>query len=270
MERKMARPAQKSVVVTPLTGDILEFSVPPVGFIAYLVLGAHRAALIDTGMGVGSLKKYVEQTTSLPVFVINTHGHPDHCGGNFEFAETWINPADYDVFEKMASLTFRKDDLSHMPDGASFAETLQPTAPLPNALTDGQIFDLGGRTLKIIFAPGHTHGSICVNDENTGCLFSGDNVMKRVSLHEWNSASLAEYRDTLQKLITLKPTKLMGGHRPNVNSPELLEILLRCVNRAISGEKGSPREIRGGVMTYVFEEDGVSFDYTEEHFLKRE
>ena len=265
MERKMPPPPQKEIKITTLAEGIVELSVPPVGFITYLVLGTERAALIDTGMGVGSLKTYVEQVMALPVFVINTHGHPDHCGGNFEFAETWINPADNDVFEKMASLEFRRDDISHMPGGDEFAAKLQPTAPRPAALEDSQTFDLGGRTLKIIFAPGHTHGSLCVYDEKTGSLFTGDNAMTRVSMHEWNSATLSEYRDTLKKLIALKPVKVMGGHRPNVNDPELLEKLLRCAERALSGEKGELRKMRGGIEAYALEEDGVSFDYTEEH-----
>jgi glyoxylase-like metal-dependent hydrolase (beta-lactamase superfamily II) len=264
MEHKMPPPPQKDVTITPLADRILEFTVPPVGFVTYLVLGEERAALIDTGMGVGSLKKYVEQAASLPVFVINTHGHPDHCGGNFEFEETWINPADNDVFEKMASLEFRREDISHMPGGAELAEKLQPTAPLPAPLADGQTFDLGGRTLRVIFAPGHTHGSLCVCDEKTGALFAGDNAMTKVSLHEWNSADLSVYRDTLRKLIDLKPTKVLGGHRPNENGPELLEKLLRCVERALSGEQGELRQMRGGVQSYVLEEDGVSFDYTRE------
>ena len=265
MERKMPPPPQKDVRITPLAEGIVELSVPPVGFITYLVLGTDRAALIDTGMGVGSLKQYVKQATDLPVFVINTHGHPDHCGGNAEFDETWINPADHDVFEKMASLEFRTDDISRMPGGAELAAGLQPTAPPPAPLTDGQTFDLGGRILKIIFAPGHTHGSLSVYDEKTGTLFTGDNAMTRVSLHEWNSATLSEYRDTLKKLIALKPAKIMGGHRPNVNEPELLEKLLRCAERALSGEKGELRQMRGGIESWVLEEDGVSFDYTEEH-----
>ena len=264
MEHKTPPPPQKEIRTSTIEDGIYEISVPPVGFITYLVLGSDRAALIDTGMGVGSLKEHVDKLTSLPVLVINTHGHPDHCGGNSEFDETYINPADNDVFEKMACLEFRQEDISHMPGGTEFAKNLQPTPPLPKPLTDGQEIDLGGRKLRIISAPGHTHGSLCVYDEKSGFLFAGDNVMRRVSLHEWNSSPLSAYRDTLKKLIDLKPAKVFGGHRPNINGPELLQTLLHCVERALSGEKGEQKNMRG-TMAHVLEEDGVSFDYTDEH-----
>lgn len=264
MEHKQPSPPQKGISVTPIAEGILELSMPPVGFISYLVLGETRAALIDTGMGVGSLRAEVEKLTDLPVLVINTHGHPDHAGGNIEFDETYINPAEYDVFERMASLEFRQQDVSHMPGGAELMEKLQPTAPLPAPLTDGQRIELGGRALEILYAPGHTHGSICIYDEATGSLFAGDNAMRRVSLHEWNSSSLPEYVGTLEKLIALAPQRILGGHRPNVNGPELLDTLLRLVRRALAGEKGEIRNLRG-VDAFVLEEDGVQFDYTEDH-----
>ena len=89
--------------------------------------------------------------------------------------------------------------------------------------------------------------------------------MRKVSIHEWNSSPLSAYRDTLKKLIALKPTKVLGGHRPNVNEPELMDTLLHITERALSGEKGELRELRGGVQAYVIEENGVSFDFTEEY-----
>jgi glyoxylase-like metal-dependent hydrolase (beta-lactamase superfamily II) len=41
--------------------------------------------LVDTDLGVGRLADFVKSLTALPVVVVNTHGHPDHAGGNNEF-----------------------------------------------------------------------------------------------------------------------------------------------------------------------------------------
>ena len=262
-ERRPPEP-MKEAKVTVIDEGIYEIATPPIGFISYLIVGGEKAAVIDTGMGVCSLKAEVEKLTDLPVIVINTHGHPDHAGGNSEFGETYINPADNDVFERMASLEFRTDDISHMPGGAELVKQLMPTPALPKPLEDGQIIDLGGRELKIIFAPGHTHGSLCVYDIKTGCIFVGDNAMMRVSLHEWNSSSLPEYRDTLKKLIGIAPARVLGGHRPNVNPPELLNTLLSIVERVLGGERGEVRNMRG-TEAYALEENGVQFDYTPDH-----
>ena len=43
----------------------------------YLVEGAQKAALIDTGSGAGSLRQYVESLTDRPVIVLVT---PRTCG----------------------------------------------------------------------------------------------------------------------------------------------------------------------------------------------
>jgi glyoxylase-like metal-dependent hydrolase (beta-lactamase superfamily II) len=63
---------------------------------SFLVVGADRAALIDTGMGVGDIRAVVESLTSLPVVVINSHAHWDHIGGNASFDEVWIHEAEAD------------------------------------------------------------------------------------------------------------------------------------------------------------------------------
>ena len=50
-----------------------------------LLLGEQRAALIDTGCGIGNLRGVVDALTDLPVLVVNTHTHIDHLGGNPQF-----------------------------------------------------------------------------------------------------------------------------------------------------------------------------------------
>ncbi|MCD8127278.1 MAG: MBL fold metallo-hydrolase [Clostridiales bacterium] len=265
MERK-APPMQKEVTWTDLGNGIYNFSSPPVGFQQYLVLGDKRALLVDTGMGIGSLKNAVEQITDLPVTVINTHGHPDHAGGNAEFGPALMCPAEFDVYERMATREFREGDVSHMPNGVSFVPQLLPTGPAPCPVEDGQIIDLGGRTLKVIYTPGHTHGSICIYDEATGGLFTGDNVQAReTALREWNSSTVETFRDSLLRLEALHPAKIMGGHQPNVNEPELLGRVLRCAQAILDGAQGEEMQMRGGGTCLSYASEGVSICYTAEN-----
>ncbi|MEO1573565.1 MAG: hypothetical protein AAFU65_01240, partial [Pseudomonadota bacterium] len=43
--------------------------------ISYLILGAERAVLFDTGLGIGDIEALVNELTELPVMVINSHSH---------------------------------------------------------------------------------------------------------------------------------------------------------------------------------------------------
>ena len=115
----------------------------------YVVFGSKQAMVIDTGMGIGSLKRYLDELLDLPYFVVNTHGHPDHGGGNGEFAEVYLHPLDHELYAAMVSVEFRKFDLRRILEKStpefdeamvSFMDTLLP-------LADGMTFDLGDRSI---------------------------------------------------------------------------------------------------------------------------
>jgi glyoxylase-like metal-dependent hydrolase (beta-lactamase superfamily II) len=44
----------------------------------YLVAGAERCLLVDTGYGIRDLPALVASLCPLPATVFDTHGHPDH------------------------------------------------------------------------------------------------------------------------------------------------------------------------------------------------
>src|SRR3954447_17876971 len=67
---------------------------------SYLVIGQDRAALIDTGMGVGDLRALVEARTSLPIIVLQSHAHNDHVGSAAQFDDVRIHPAEAAALER--------------------------------------------------------------------------------------------------------------------------------------------------------------------------
>lgn len=62
----------------------------------YLLLGAARALLIDTGLGVASIRAQVGRLTALPVTVAATHVHWDHIGGHGEFDHLAVHELERD------------------------------------------------------------------------------------------------------------------------------------------------------------------------------
>jgi len=51
----------------------------------YLLIGGERALLIDTGLGVGNIRREVEKLSDKPVIAVATHVHWDHIGGHKYF-----------------------------------------------------------------------------------------------------------------------------------------------------------------------------------------
>ena len=65
--------------------------------LCYLVEGAERALLIDTGFGVGDLKALCERLTDKPLLVVDTHSHGDHVLGNPQFDRVYIHALDLEA-----------------------------------------------------------------------------------------------------------------------------------------------------------------------------
>ena len=61
----------------------------------FLITGAERALLVDTGTGVFDLPAFLKTLTPLPVDVALTHGHVDHAGGMGCFDRVYLHPADF-------------------------------------------------------------------------------------------------------------------------------------------------------------------------------
>lgn len=149
---------------------------------SYLVEGSDRAVLIDTGNGIGNIREVVESLTDLPVSVILTHEHYDHVAGAWHFEEVGA----FDNSEGLARLAqgrsnaslqqYLTEDYLWKPlpeDWDPSAWTIPPLFP-SHLYEEGHVIDLGGRTLEVIYTPGHSPGSMCLLDRENRLLFTGD------------------------------------------------------------------------------------------------
>jgi hydroxyacylglutathione hydrolase len=119
----------------------------------YLVEGEKSALLIDAGTNIKDLDKIAASITSKKIMLVATHVHPDHTGSSINcFPELFINPAD--------TVQIRM----FMPDYKGRIGYLK----------DGQIIDLGGRMIEVVFTPAHTPGSTTFIDKKAAYGFSGD------------------------------------------------------------------------------------------------
>lgn len=197
----------------------------------YLVIGREKAALIDTGLGIGSLKALVDQLTTLPIVVISTHGHWDHIGNHREFEEIWIHPAEKEWVEHgyLEDATEIRDFLRQKKPTKSFPpgfdlelHRIGPCTPT-RLLSDLQSFDLGGRTLTILHTPGHSPGHVCVYEQATGILATGDLLYHGILLADLSHSDPHSFHESLRRLDRLPGINhLLPGHGRLTITPDLI------------------------------------------------
>lgn len=238
----------------------------------YLVCGEKYAAVIDTGMGIGSLRTYIEKLTDLPLMVINTHGHPDHAGGNAEFSDCplFMRDEDIPIYHIMCAKSYRANDVKMMNGDKAqvLIDMMVEGFPETKHIEDGFIFDLGNRSLRTIHTPGHTSGSICLFDDKTGYLFVGDML---TYYDTWmfldHCESLSTYRDSLKKLMNLKLPiiHLFAGHLPIPVTSNLINLKLSCVKEILNQPHiGVPiTTFAGKGLRHVYQ--GISIIYNPDH-----
>jgi glyoxylase-like metal-dependent hydrolase (beta-lactamase superfamily II) len=230
---------------------------------SYLVLGRDRAALIDTGMGVGDIRRLVEQITSLPISVIQSHAHNDHIGGAWQFDDVGIHPSEADDLaagQSAERLTrwFAESEMSGpLPPGFDPVGYSIPGKSPNRTYDDGDIIDLGGRTLEVVHAPGHSRGGLVLLDRAKRDLYCTDVVYLR-SLYLLNpDSSVPDYVITLERLATLVPNldRLYPAHGPSPISPDLIPAMLDGMREIALGREPDQIEhepaIEGGNESHI-------------------
>lgn len=181
----------------------------------YLVIGSERTAMIDTGTGF-AVKSTLENVRAALGsrtldYLILTHRHYDHVGGLGAVVREF-SPAVYAGPEDAVPL--REGD-SESTLGTKFGGSIEPTDVTD--FREGDVIELGGHTLECIESPGHTVGSICVLDRDTGSLFSGDTVfVDGVGNTTHPTGSEEALVGSLKKLSGIQFDGLYPGHGPSV------------------------------------------------------
>jgi glyoxylase-like metal-dependent hydrolase (beta-lactamase superfamily II) len=234
----------------------------------YLIEGKDSALLIDGGIGVADLNKFIKSFTSLPLINVNTHSHPDHSGSNPQFKKVFAHPSDFDMLRFFGSYSMRSNTIKAMagkplPDSVIFhvGDTLFYPVLLPVA--DGHIFDLGDRKIEVIHVPGHTPGSICLLDHRDKVVYTGDNDNTLVWLHPQDALPLDIYLQSLKKLKRRENefTTLYPAHGQPIDKSFIGEQII-CAEQIIAGKcEGKPYDsFVGKGMVCEYKRAQIVFD----------
>jgi glyoxylase-like metal-dependent hydrolase (beta-lactamase superfamily II) len=233
--------------------------------ICYFVCGDSRCLLIDTGWGIGDLKALVTELSPIPLTVVNTHGHPDHTFGNWQFTEVHIAEADIPLVSEVPSLAMRSyiaEEIisSPLPEDFDISTWMVGDRARLIPIQEGDVFDLGNRTLEVITIPGHSPGSIAFLDSERRWLFSGDTFFEgTIWLHLQESLPLSAFCDSLMHLQErVDEFDIMypahGELDPLGLSPSMINDMVVGLGKIIDGTlKGEPESTFAG--------DGLRCDF---------
>ena len=205
----------------------------------YLVVGQERACLLDTCTGVGDLKACVESITKLPLTVIVSHGHMDHCGGAGWFDRAYMCHSELPILKIHRDVSYR---CRFFNDHLSLNLLESDFLPVPEAMfldiPEGMELELGGVTVKLLLSAGHTPGMICPLIVEDRVLIIGDACDDNVLLFDPFSSSVRVYMQNLQKLQALDGCydQVLGNHGVFTFPKELIDNVLECCRMILNRE----------------------------------
>jgi glyoxylase-like metal-dependent hydrolase (beta-lactamase superfamily II) len=196
------------------------------------IRGRSRDLLIDTGLGVRSLRAELPRLTERPVVCLATHCHFDHWGGLHEFDERLGHPLEAAIYAAptgkatLAEKYISQSSFKRLPSAdyepLSFSVR---AAPLTRHVDEGDIIDLGNRVFSVLHLPGHSRGQIGLWEEKTGLLFTGDAIYDGELLDNMYEGGQEAYMETMHRLKEFPATVVHGGHCPSFGRQRLTELI---------------------------------------------
>jgi glyoxylase-like metal-dependent hydrolase (beta-lactamase superfamily II) len=221
-----------NLVITVLGQNPSSFTGP--GTNTYIIGSGPRRLMLDTGQGVEAYAGLLE--TALHELaggasindIILTHAHIDHISGVGQ------------VRARFGDLKVRK-----MP----WPESDRAAGVTVTPIGDGAVIGANGVTLRAIHTPGHSPDHLCYYLEAERALFSGDVVLGAgTTVIPDDYGDLAQYMDSLRKLLAMDIEVIYPGHGPAIRNPhqkirQYIEHRMLRESQIVHALKDGPRTV---------------------------
>jgi glyoxylase-like metal-dependent hydrolase (beta-lactamase superfamily II) len=190
---------------------MMEIEQMKVGFMdvfCYIVAcpNTNESLVIDPAGDEERIVSRIKERDLNLLYIVNTHGHPDHSCGN----------------AKMKELTGAKiimhgldDQMFNSPQGQEMAKQwgFTPSPPADITVDDGDKIEAGDVSLEVIHTPGHSPGGICLLGD--GNLFTGDTLfVGGIGRTDLPGASYGAFMKSIKDRLLILPgnTIVWPGH----------------------------------------------------------
>lgn len=202
----------------------------------FLLEGADKAVLIDTGMNTPDAKEIAESITDLPLSLINTHADIDHISGNSSFDMFYMSSAEAENYAFATHQAVKDVKAGIIP------------------VKEGDIIDLGGRPLEIIDNPGHTPGSIAILDVKNRVLIGGDAIQDGNIFMFGEKRNIDLYAASLQHILEYSDRfdVVYPSHGTFPVNPDIIRKLISGAQEIIAGTAESTTTEWSGMKIRLF------------------
>jgi len=207
---------------------------------SYLIVGSERAVLFDAGPGIRDIRPVVASLTDRPITFIPSHFHYDHVGNEVTFPRVAVVDLPYLRARAQGgqlSLAFEE----HLGVAEGIAA---PSLQVGQWLAPHSTLELGNRSLRVLYTPGHTSESISLLDPEAGFVFSGDFIYPGPLLAFLPNSNLGDYLQSTSTVIESAPpgARIFGAHpagsRHAGELPELSVSDVEELHRALLALRG--------------------------------
>ncbi len=159
--------------------------------------GTKRCLVIDPG-SEKSLREieFIEKNNLTLDFIIITHEHTDHNWGVNALREHFENSKL--LCSEECSKHVKKANRAYFLLYYDDPDYRYEIAPADKFVSDGERLEWSGHHIKIVFTPGHSYGSICVDID--GSLFTGDTIMPYKPYFNGRDSNMEDWNESVTKI----------------------------------------------------------------------
>lgn len=198
----------------------------------WLVRGHDRDLVIDTGSGIVAPAPLINAVAGKPVIAVTLNSSYDHAGGWHSFEERACHPADAPNLDTFVS---DQDDIGdYLNDDTLWSlpwkdyrvedYAMQPAKPT-RLIDEGDLFDLGNRSLEVLHTPGRGKGGLTIWEEATGSLFPSDMLYDGDHGLAWPPEYPEWYCASLRRMRDLPVNCVYAGHYGKFGRERMIEII---------------------------------------------
>lgn len=183
--------------------------VGPVATNCYIVSDENtkEAFIIDPGAEPDRIIEKVKEIGVSVKAILLTHGHFDHISAVNELkrefsVDVYVGQEDADL---MADMELNVSYMFGMPYAARADKILR----------DGDMLEIAGFSIKVLFTPGHTKGGVCYYFEKENVAFSGDTLFQQsVGRTDFPTGSARVLSESIKNKLMVLPEdlQLFPGH----------------------------------------------------------